>query len=95
MSHNESQIKDEFFQDVEKYPYKTVSHALQIILRTLIQNYGIDGETDQLVDMHKFGVYEPIAVKMQSIKTAFETTVLLLRIDDIVPYAKKASMLAE
>jgi T-complex protein 1 subunit gamma len=87
---------DEFFKGVEKYPYKAVSRALEIIPRTLIQNcggnvvkqlttlrakhhqqadqftWGIDGETGQLVDMHKFGIWEPIAVKMQTIKTAIE-----------------------
>lgn len=34
--------------------------------------WGIDGETGQLVDMHKFGIWEPIAVKMQTLKTAIE-----------------------
>ncbi len=87
---------DEFFKGVEKYPYKAVSRALEIIPRTLIQNcggnvvkqlttlrakhhqqadqfaWGIDGETGQLVDMNKFGIWEPIAVKMQTIKTAIE-----------------------
>jgi hypothetical protein len=31
---------DEFFKGVEKYPYKAVSRALEIIPRTLIQNCG-------------------------------------------------------
>lgn len=96
---------DEFFKGVEKYPYKAVSRALEIIPRTLIQNcggnvvkqlttlrakhhqqadqfsWGIDGETGQLVDMHKFGIWEPIAVKMQTIKTALE--VRRIRLIDI------------
>ena len=87
---------DDFFKGVEKYPYKAVSRALEIIPRTLIQNcggnvvkqlttlrakhhqqaahfaWGIDGETGQLVDMHQFGIWEPMAVKMQTIKTAIE-----------------------
>ena len=87
---------DDFFKGVEKYPYKAVSRALEIIPRTLIQNcggnvvkqlttlrakhhqqadhfaWGIDGETGQLVDMNKFGIWEPMAVKMQTIKTAIE-----------------------
>jgi len=87
---------DDFFKGVEKYPYKAVSRALEIIPRTLIQNcggnvikqltalrakhhqqpdqfsWGIDGETGQLADMHTFGIWEPIAVKMQTIKTAIE-----------------------
>jgi chaperonin GroEL (HSP60 family) len=35
-------------------------------------SWGIDGETGQLVDMHTLGIWEPIAVKMQTIKTAIE-----------------------
>jgi chaperonin GroEL (HSP60 family) len=94
MSGNE--INDDFFKNLEKYPYQAVSRALEIIPRTIIQNcggnvlkqltalrakhhqqpdqftWGIDGETGQLVDMHKFGIWEPIAVKMQTIKTAIE-----------------------
>lgn len=34
--------------------------------------WGIDGETGQIVDMHQFGIWEPITVKMQTIKTAIE-----------------------
>ncbi|CAF1086436.1 unnamed protein product [Rotaria magnacalcarata] len=119
MSNSQSDVKDDFFQGVEKYPYKAVSRALEIIPRTLIQNcganvikqltvlrakhhqqadqfsWGIDGETGQIVDMHQFGIWEPIAVKMQTIKTAIETAILLLRIDDIVSGTKKASTLTE
>ena len=98
MSNSEDQNTDDFFKGVEKYPYKAVSRALEIIPRTLIQNcggnvvkqlttlrakhhqqpdqfsWGIDGETGQLVDMHTYGVWEPIAVKMQTIKTAIEVS---------------------
>lgn len=35
-------------------------------------NWGLDGETGDLVDMKEYGVWEPEAVKMQSIKTAVE-----------------------
>lgn len=116
---NSEGAADDFFKGVEKYPYKAVSRALEIIPRTLIQNcggnvvkqlttlrakhhqqadqfaWGIDGETGQIVDMNKFGIWEPIAVKMQTIKTAIETAILLLRIDDIVSGTKKASTLTE
>lgn len=113
----DSANKDDL-KGLEKYPYKAVSRALEIIPRTLIQNcggnvvkqlttlrakhsqpdqfsWGIDGETGQLVDMHQFGIWEPVAVKMQTIKTAIETAILLLRIDDIVSGTKKASTLME
>ena len=34
--------------------------------------WGIDGDTGKLVDMKEYGVWEPEAVKLQSIKTAIE-----------------------
>lgn len=46
--------------------------------------WGIDGDNGKVVDMHKYGVWEPMAVKLQSIKTAIESACLLLRVDDIV-----------
>lgn len=52
--------------------------------------WGIDGETGQLVDMNERGIWEPLAVKLQVYKTAVETAILLLRIDDIVSGSKKS-----
>lgn len=46
--------------------------------------WGIDGEKGVLVDMNKYGVWEPYLVKVQTIKTAVEAACMLLRIDDIV-----------
>nr|CAI5845466.1 unnamed protein product [Callosobruchus analis] len=51
--------------------------------------WGIDGETGELVEMDKKGLWEPLAVKLQTYKTAVETAILLLRIDDIVSGSKK------
>lgn len=51
--------------------------------------WGIDGDLGKVVDMHQYGVWEPMAVKLQSIKTAVESACLLLRVDDIVA-AKQA-----
>lgn len=45
--------------------------------------WGIDGVTGKLVDMKTYGVWEPEAVKSQSIKTAIESSCLLLRVDEI------------
>ncbi|KAK9848404.1 hypothetical protein WJX84_005114 [Apatococcus fuscideae] len=45
--------------------------------------FGIDGQ-QSIVDMKELGVWEPLAVKVQTIKTAVESATLLLRIDDIV-----------
>ncbi|KPJ03127.1 PREDICTED: T-complex protein 1 subunit gamma [Papilio xuthus] len=52
---------------------------------------GIDGETGEIVDMAAKGIWEPLAVKMQIYKTAVETAILILRIDDIVSGSKKKS----
>ncbi|EEB08414.1 chaperonin-containing T-complex gamma subunit Cct3 [Schizosaccharomyces japonicus yFS275] len=52
---------------------------------------GVDGETGKVVDMQEYGVWEPQAIKMQSIKTAIESACLLLRVDDIVSGVRKQS----
>ena len=51
--------------------------------------WGINGLTGKLEDMKNLGIYEPLAVKLQTYKTAVETAILLLRIDDIVSGSKK------
>ncbi|NXN10312.1 TCPG protein, partial [Indicator maculatus] len=53
------------------------------------QTWGVNGESGALVDMKELGIWEPLAVKLQTYKTAVETAVLLLRIDDIVSGHKK------
>jgi len=52
-------------------------------------NWGINGETGELADMSLLGIWEPLTVKLQVYKTAIETAILLLRIDDIVSGSKK------
>ncbi|XP_055377479.1 T-complex protein 1 subunit gamma [Condylostylus longicornis] len=51
--------------------------------------WGIDGESGEIVDMNVRGIWEPLSVKLQVYKTAVETAILLLRIDDIVSGSKK------
>ena len=46
-------------------------------------SWGLNGDTGNIVDMKEYGVWEPEAVKSQSVKTAIESACLLLRIDDI------------
>lgn len=46
--------------------------------------WGIDGTLGTVVDMRSYGVWEPLAVKAQTLKTAIESACLLLRVDDIV-----------
>jgi len=52
-------------------------------------NWGINGTTGELADMSELGIWEPLSVKLQVYKTAIETAILLLRIDDIVSGSKK------
>lgn len=57
--------------------------------------WGIDGEKGVMADMAELGIFEPVAVKQQTIKTAIESAAMLLRIDEIVsgthkPEKKKA-----
>merc|ERR1719473_1756758 len=59
-------------------------------------NFGIDGEKGVMADMAEVGVWEPVAVKQQTIKTAVESAAMLLRIDEIVsgthkPQPKRAA----
>ncbi len=51
--------------------------------------WGIDGLTGNIVDMKQYGIWEPLAVKAQTIKTAVESACLLLRVDDIVSGVSK------
>jgi len=46
--------------------------------------WGINGNTGEITDMKELGVWEPFAVKVQTLKTAVESATMLLRIDDIV-----------
>ena len=51
--------------------------------------FGVDGCTGNIVDMKQFGIWEPLMVKQQVIKSAIEMAILLLRIDDLVSGTKK------
>uniref|UniRef100_A0A8R1DQV9 T-complex protein 1 subunit gamma n=1 Tax=Caenorhabditis japonica TaxID=281687 RepID=A0A8R1DQV9_CAEJA len=53
--------------------------------------FGVDGTTGDLVDMNKLEIWDPLAVRIQVLKTAIETSVMLLRIDDIVSGTKKST----
>jgi len=49
-----------------------------------LTTFGINGDNGEIVDMNVLGVWEPIVVKLQSLKTAIESASLLLRIDLIL-----------
>ena len=51
--------------------------------------YGIDGNQKKIANMEEVGVWEPIAVKNQVLKTSIEASCLLLRIDDVVSGVKR------
>jgi len=53
--------------------------------------FGINGHSGTVADMKELGVWEPFAVKTQTIKTAVEASQMLLRIDDIVSGLSKKS----
>lgn len=103
--------KAKLVQGIEQWPYRSVSDALEVIPRTLIQNcggnaikvltqlrakhangeysFGIDGLNGKVVDMKDYGIWEPNAVKVQTVKTAIESACMLLRVDDIVSGVSK------
>jgi T-complex protein 1 subunit gamma len=51
--------------------------------------YGIDGNTGKIADMREADIWDPVAVKIQTLKTSIECAAMILRIDDIVSGLKK------
>lgn len=49
---------------------------------------GIDAREGKIQDMSKKGVYEPVTVKKQIIKSATEAATLILKIDDVIASGK-------
>jgi len=45
---------------------------------------GVDVFEGKIKDMRELGVYEPLAVKKQTIKSATEATTMILRVDDVI-----------
>eukprot|EP00729_Bicosta_minor_P013791 gene13791-1984_t len=52
-------------------------------------SWGVDGNKGTVVDMEELGIWEPLSVKLQTVKTAIETATLLMRIDAIVSGLKR------
>jgi T-complex protein 1 subunit gamma len=46
--------------------------------------FGIDGEKGVITDMRSLNIWEPYAVKAQTLKTAIESACLIVRIDDVL-----------
>lgn len=53
--------------------------------------WGINGITGEVVDVRELGIWDPLSVRIQVLKTAIETSIMLLRIDDILSGIKKKS----
>lgn len=51
--------------------------------------YGIDGNKGVIANMKEIDIWDPVAVKIQTYKTAIESACMLLRIDDVVSGMKK------
>jgi len=51
--------------------------------------WGVNGHTGALADMKELSIYEPMVVKSQSLKTAIEASIMLLRVDKIVSGSSK------
>lgn len=51
--------------------------------------WGVNGASGDLADMNELGIWDPLSVRLQVLKTAVETCVMLLRIDDIVSGTKR------
>jgi thermosome len=49
---------------------------------------GVDVFTGKIVNMHKKGIIEPLSVKEQAVKSAVESTSMILRIDDVISGGK-------
>ena len=52
---------------------------------------GVNGLEGKVSDMTKLDVYEPLAVKVQALKSATESSTMLLKIDDIIAAAKMSA----
>lgn len=52
--------------------------------------FGVNGLSGDIVDMTTTGLYEPYAVKIQTIKTSIESAAMILRIDDVVSGTSRA-----
>jgi chaperonin GroEL (HSP60 family) len=45
--------------------------------------------TGKVDDMFQVGVIEPLKVKVQALKSSFEASAMILRIDDVIAASKK------
>eukprot|EP01050_Picozoa_sp_SAG11_P015547 SAG11_NODE_2027_length_3902_cov_4.445758_1_plen_547_part_00 len=55
------------------------------------ESWGVDGCRGVQADMAELGIWEPLSVKMQTLKTSIEAAILLLRVDDVVSGVSKST----
>ena len=53
-------------------------HAAELAMGNLRCHVGINGMTGEIVDMNQLGIWEPLTVKTQTIKTAIESACMIL-----------------
>ncbi len=95
----ESMIIEAFANAVEKIPATLIETAgLDVIevlrkLETHHKNgetgYGLNAITGEVTDMAKLGIFDPLRVKVNALKSATEAATMILRIDDVIA-AKEA-----
>eukprot|EP01083_Nonionella_stella_P082942 229141_1 len=71
-------------QNCGKQPIKVLTELRAKHATKEGMHFGVDGKNGDIVDMNKYGIWEPFVVKLQTIKTAIESASMLLRIDDVV-----------
>ena len=90
-----------FAEAIEELPRTIAENCGFDVIDTLInlrakhgtvKNAGLDVETGDVVDMLERGIVDPLRVKTQAIKSASESAVLVLRVDDMLR-AREQSMM--
>ncbi len=93
----------EFAKSMEVIPKTLAENAgldpIDVIIKLHLEHekgntsYGIDVSTGKSKDMFELGVIEPLKVRTQSIRSAVEVAIMIMRIDDVI--AAKGAMDSE
>lgn len=90
-----------FAEAIEEIPRTIAENCGFDVIDTLInlrakhgtvKNAGLDIETGDVVDMLERGIVDPLRVKTQAIKSAAESAIMVLRIDDMLRAREQAMM---
>ncbi len=90
-----------FAKALEIIPRTLAENAGMDPINTLIQlkaehekgnsTYGINFETNEVSDMTKLGVVDPLRVKKHALESAVEVSTMILRIDDVIASRKSSA----